>query len=1175
MKKKYFNVKNLLAFVLAVTLAVTSVPMTQVNAQETEETTTDVESVSQEENVQENSEQEEAATEERQEATLEKDDSKENQEVTSEQSDLKDNQEAASEKDVSENKTEESVKEDASLQYVLIDKPSVTTPDTQNIVAGIGEGEKEISKAVLNYRNNTTGEKLQMEASKMVTGAVLFAIDFKDESQSGEYELVSVDYEVDGTRYTASMDKLNMDARFGVNCTVETKPDGYVDEGESGISAQSNLVGAAAPSTQAADAQLSQEIVTFDKNGNTTSQNSLTEALTKAKSQNLVGAKKDLVVVIDPGHGGYDGGAQGNGLSEKNLNLSIAKYCKEELEKYTGVKVYMTRSDDTFIPLADRTTLAKNWGADVFVSIHINSGSAAGTGAEVWYPNPTGNTDIHNEGAYLAQKILDQLGALGLNKRGIHYRNYSYDWSVDQNIGDADYYAVIRNAKANGFPGVIVEHAFVSNPSDAANYLGNEAALKRLGQADAKGIAAAYGLSKEPDYTAKDTTVTAKLNGSQTKATMTATGLSKASGVKFRVYSKENGKDDLKWYTAKKVNGVWTAKAKIANHRSAGKYYVSLYVVRSTGGKYKVSSTSFKVSAPSISQVKVTNVNKSKGTFKVRTVASAKAGVENIRVAVWRKDNQSDIKWYTAKLQSDGSYKAKVHNKSFGDYYGTFHYSVQVTAKNGVSASSQTQNYKLSKSKVKWTIKNKSSYTKKQITMSNIPYAESLKGVSIQVWSEAKGQNKTKTYTAKKNSDGSWTANVKIKDFKKGGKYHVTAYASLKSGKQKKVGTSSFTVTTASAKSVKVKSANAVNGTFKVVEDISSKAPVEKVEVVVWSADNKSDKHTYNVKKGLDGKYTAKIDIKKHKYNYGKYHIYTYVTDKNGIKVRVDKRNKTLTKPTPTMSLTANGNNSRETVVVNNVPYGSRVKKVQYKVWNETNGKDDVKYYTAKKKAVGQYSYVIPLTNHADSGKIRIQMYAYYTDGGKEKLLSKKFSIPLYSISGVSSTNAAQLVRYYNAASPITYPAYYATTDAPTIESFAQIYMEECNAEGIRAEVAFAQAMKETGFLQYRSVGGRVPIEANNFGGLGAIDSDSSAWASFGSVREGIRAQVQHLKAYANSAALNNPCVDGRFGLVTRNTAPYVEWLGISENPYGKGWASAYRYGYSLRDDYIAKLLRY
>ena len=1164
MKKKYFNGKNVLAFMLAVTLAVTSVPMTQVNAQETEETTTDVEEAV--------SQQETAEPEDLQADGTEQDAVEEKQENVSEQEEpvQKESQENVTEdsqKAVSQDaKSQDAMKKEVSLQYLFIEKPSVTTPDTQNIVVGIGEDGKEISKAVLNYRNNTTGEKFQVEASKMIQGAVLFAVEFQNEAQSGEYEVLSVDYEVEENTYTASMDELNMDARFGVNCTVETKPDGYVDEGESGVSVQSNLVGAAGPT---ADSQVSQEIVTFDANGNTTSQNNLTQALTIAKSQNLVGAKKkDLVVVIDPGHGGYDGGAQGNGLSEKNLNLSIAKYCKAELEKYTGVKVYMTRSDDTFIPLADRTTLAKNWGADVFVSIHINSCSAAASGAEVWYPNPTGNTDIHNEGAYLAQKILDQLGALGLNKRGIKYKNYS-DASENVNIGDADYYAVIRNAKANGFPGVIVEHAFVSNPSDAANYLGNEAALKRLGVADAKGIAAAYGLTKEPDYTAKDTKVSAKLNGSQTKATLTATGLSKASGVKFRVYSKENGKDDLKWYTAKKVNGVWTAKAKILNHKSAGKYYVDLYVVRSEGGKYKVSSTSFKVSSPSVSSTKVYGVNKAKGTFKIKSTASAKAGVENIRVAVWRKDNQSDLKWYKAQLQSDGSYMAKVHNKSFGDYYGTFHYYVQVTAKNGVTATSQTQNYKLSKSKISWTIKNKSSYTKKRITMKSIPYAESLNKVTLQVWSEKKGQGTTKSYTAKKNSDGTWTANVKIKDFKKAGKYHVTAYATLKSGKQKKVGTTSFTVNTASAKSVKITSVNAVKGTFKVVEEISSKAPVEKVEVEVWSKTNKKDKHTYKASKGSDGKYTVKVDIKKHKYNYGKYSIYTYVTDKNGIKTRVDKRSKTLTKPTPTMSMSASDNNSREKVVVSNVPYGSRVKKVRYKVWNETNGQDDAKYYTANKDKTGQYSYVIPLTNHADTGKVRIQVYAYYTDGGKEKLLSKKFSIPLYSIAGTSSTNAAQLVRYYN--SNQIYPAFYAQSDAPTIEALAQIYIEECNAEGIRAEVAFAQAMKETGFLRY---GGDVKINQYNFAGLGATGNGNPG-NSFSSVREGVRAQIQHLKAYANNEALNNPSVDNRFGYVARGTAPYVEWLGIHENPYGKGWAAADHYGYSLRYDYIAKLLRY
>ena len=70
---------------------------------------------------------------------------------------------------------------------------------------------------------------------------------------------------------------------------------------------------------------------------------------------------------------------------------------------------------------------------------------------------------------------------------------------------------------------------------------------------------------------------------------------------------------------------------------------------------------------------------------------------------------------------------------------------------------------------------------------------------------------------------------------------------------------------------------------------------------------------------------------------------------------------------------------------------------------------------------------------------------------------------------------------------------------------------------------------------------------------------------SFPDVRTGIRAQVQHLKAYASSEDLNQACVDNRFQYVARESAPYVEWLGIQENPYGGGWAAGRSYGYKLR----------
>ena len=113
--------------------------------------------------------------------------------------------------------------------------------------------------------------------------------------------------------------------------------------------------------------------------------------------------------------------------------------------------------------------------------------------------------------------------------------------------------------------------------------------------------------------------------------------------------------------------------------------------------------------------------------------------------------------------------------------------------------------------------------------------------------------------------------------------------------------------------------------------------------------------------------------------------------------------------------------------------------------------------------------------------------------------------------------------------------------------------------------------MKETGFLRY---GGDVERSQYNFAGLGATGNGAKG-NSFATVREGIRAQIQHLKAYASTETLNNPCVDSRFKYVTRGCAPYVEWLGISENPSGKGWATAKKYGYSIVNDYMSNLYKY
>lgn len=127
----------------------------------------------------------------------------------------------------------------------------------------------------------------------------------------------------------------------------------------------------------------------------------------------------------------------------------------------------------------------------------------------------------------------------------------------------------------------------------------------------------------------------------------------------------------------------------------------------------------------------------------------------------------------------------------------------------------------------------------------------------------------------------------------------------------------------------------------------------------------------------------------------------------------------------------------------------------------------------------------------------------------------------------------------------------------PNAPDLAEIYMEEGKKEGIRADVAFAQSCLETGNWKF---GGDVKPEQNNYCGMGAVGS-GVAGNCFETPRLGIRAQIQHLKAYANTEPLSGDLIDPRFSYVKRGCAPYVDWLGIQENPEKHGWASGVGYG--------------
>lgn len=166
----------------------------------------------------------------------------------------------------------------------------------------------------------------------------------------------------------------------------------------------------------------------------------------------------------------------------------------------------------------------------------------------------------------------------------------------------------------------------------------------------------------------------------------------------------------------------------------------------------------------------------------------------------------------------------------------------------------------------------------------------------------------------------------------------------------------------------------------------------------------------------------------------------------------------------------------------------------------------------------------------------------------------------LYALMGKSKVTAAQLEEFfYNNGQE--YPAKELSEGgAPDLETFCRIFVEEAKSEGIKPEVAFAQTMLETGWLQF---GGDVQIGQFNFAGLGSTGGGVPG-SSFSDVRTGVRAQIQHLKAYATDKALSGKCVDERYDLVVKGSAPYVEWLGQKENPRGFGWAAAEDYGENI-----------
>ena len=198
------------------------------------------------------------------------------------------------------------------------------------------------------------------------------------------------------------------------------------------------------------------------------------------------------VVVIDPGHGGENNGDESTPTFEKYRTMVTALAMYEELSKYEGVQVYLTRTEDVDMSLKERAQFANSVNADMVLSIHYNASLEHEVyGAEIWIPSAIPlNAPMYQFG----RLWIDQMGAMGVHLRGIKSR-----------IGQSgDYYGIIRESAAFGIPAVILEHCHLDTDRDL-KFADTEEKMRAFGVADATAVAQYYGLKSTAlgvDYSA-------------------------------------------------------------------------------------------------------------------------------------------------------------------------------------------------------------------------------------------------------------------------------------------------------------------------------------------------------------------------------------------------------------------------------------------------------------------------------------------------------------------------------------------------------------------------------------------------------------------------------------------------------------------------------------------------
>lgn len=518
----------------------------------------------------------------------------------------------------SEVKTElqvDSVESD--FQYVYLAYPSLPSGSNQVIAFATPNDSEVLSSATLGYVS-ANGVKGSADASATADNSAAFTFGAKLEANT--YFLTSISYYLEGDGTEHKIDLSDRDYSFTV-----------------------------------ADSSMNSEGTSFyyaDGDGNAVEAQSIQQALECADSPDGVStyaarsARNVSVIALDAGHGGSDPGAQGNGKSEADLTWKIVTACKNKLEAY-GFKVVLAReqygnySGNDFLYRVQRCI---DQGAQAFVSFHINSGSSAAHGAEVYAPTANGS-DYTQVSVELANKVMNNLAAMGLAYRGV----------FQMEVGDE--FAVIRCAREQGIPGILIEHGFISNSGDVANYFSDDG-CRRLGEADAAAI-----IDQFPHpYSIDGITFSEELGraGSSIKVGVNVTG--KTDGLKYKFVWHKVGADwnGSNWGV---IGQDLTSSSVAWTLPQAGEYEIYADVVDSNG--YISSTSKYKVVNWSVEGLDVSGEARSGKPLRLQARVSGDTSGLRYKF-VWEKGGWA--KWGTVGGGSTSSASCEWTPSEPGEY---------------------------------------------------------------------------------------------------------------------------------------------------------------------------------------------------------------------------------------------------------------------------------------------------------------------------------------------------------------------------------------------------------------------------------------------------------------------------------------------------------------------------